>query len=161
MGGGRMKGVDTIARVRREHWVRGKTIREVARDLHLSRNTVRKILRSGATEFVYERRVQPQPKLGPWRGELEQLLAANAARSSRDRLTLMRLFEELRGLGYGGGYDAVRRHAARWRRRQSASAATAFVPLSFAPGEAYQFDWSHEVVVVDGVTTIAKGQRMR
>jgi predicted transcriptional regulator len=41
--------VDTIARVRREHF--GKTIKEIARDLHLSRNTVRKILRSGASSF--------------------------------------------------------------------------------------------------------------
>ena len=153
--------MDTIARVRREHLVRGKTIKEIARDLHLSRNTVRKILRSGATSFEYERQVQPQPKLGPWRGELDKLLAANAARPSRERLTLMRLFEELRGLGYGGGYDAVRRYTARWRRRQSASTAMAFVPLSFAPGEAYQFDWSHEVVVINGVTTIAKVAHMR
>jgi transposase len=156
-----MKGVDTIARVRREHFVRGQTIKEIARDLHLSRNTVRKILRSGATSFEYERQVQPQPKLGPWRGELDKLLAANTARPSRERLTLMRLFEELRGLGYGGGYDAVRRYTARWRRRQSASTAMAFVPLSFAPGEAYQFDWSHEVVVINGVTTIAKVAHMR
>jgi transposase len=94
-------------------------------------------------------------------GELDKLLTANAARPNRERLTLMRLFEELRGLGYGGGYDAVRRYAARWRRRQSSSTAMAFVPLSFAPGEAYQFDWSHEVVVISGVTTIAKVAHMR
>ena len=156
-----MKGVDTIARVHREQFVRGKTIKEIARDLHLSRNTVRKILRSGAIAFDYERRVLPRPKLGPWRGELERLLAANAARSSRDRVTLTRLFEDLRGLDFGGGYDAVWRHAARWRRRQSALAAMAFVPLSFAPGEAYQFDWSHEIVVINGVTTIAEVAHMR
>lgn len=46
-----MKGVDTIARVRREHLVRGRSIREIARQLNISRNTVRKILRSGETEF--------------------------------------------------------------------------------------------------------------
>jgi hypothetical protein len=97
-----MKGVDTIARVRREHVVRGKTMEEIVRDLHVSRNTVRKILRSGATAFEYERTVQPQPRLGPWRAELERLLAANAARPSRERLTLMRIFEDLRGLGYAG-----------------------------------------------------------
>ena len=108
-----MKGVDTIARVRREHFVRGKTIKQIVRDLHVSRNTVRKILRSVATAFEYERTVQPQPRLGPWRAELERLLVANAARSSRERLTLMRIFEALRGLGYTGGYDAVRR----WARR--------------------------------------------
>jgi DNA-binding NarL/FixJ family response regulator len=44
-----MKGVDTIARIRREFFVRGKTIKEIVRELHVSRNTVRKALRSGAT----------------------------------------------------------------------------------------------------------------
>ena len=69
-----MKCVDTIARIRREHFVRGKTIKEIARELHVSRNTVRKVLRSGATAFEYEREVQPLPKLGPWRDDLDQLL---------------------------------------------------------------------------------------
>src|SRR5690606_617458 len=54
-----MKGVDTIARVRREFYVRGRSIKEIARELHVSRNTVRKILRSGATAFEYERSVHP------------------------------------------------------------------------------------------------------
>jgi hypothetical protein len=39
---------------------------EISRDLHVSRNTVRKILRSEATEFHYEREVQPLPIIGPW-----------------------------------------------------------------------------------------------
>ena len=73
----------------------------------------------------------------------------------------MRIFEELRGLGYEGSYDAVRRYAASWRRRESEAAASAFVPLSFDPGEAYQFDWSHEIVVLDGVTTTVKVAHVR
>ena len=156
-----MKGVDTIARVRREFFVRGRTIKQISRDLHIARNTVRKILRSEATSFDYEREVQPQPKVGPWRDELDRLLATNAARSARDRLTLMRVYEELRALGYEGGYDAVRRYARSWRRDRSASVLAAFVPLSFAPGEAYQFDWSHEVVLIDGVTTTVKVAHVR
>ncbi len=63
---------------------------------------MRKVIRSGETAFDYERTVQPQPKLGPWREELDRLLAVNATRPSRERLTLMRIFEELRGLGYPG-----------------------------------------------------------
>jgi hypothetical protein len=51
--------------------------------------------------------------------------------------------EELSGLGYEGGYDAVRPHSASGR---GAATAEAYVSLSFAPGEAYQFDWSHEIV---------------
>jgi len=54
-----MKGVDTIARVRREFFVRGRTIKQIVRDLHVSRNTVRKIIRTGASEFTYERETQP------------------------------------------------------------------------------------------------------
>ena len=91
--------VETIAKIRRGYFVQGKAIKAISRELKVSRKVVRKVIRSGETAFAYERRVQPQPKLGPWREELERLLAANAARSSRERLTLMRLFEELRGLG--------------------------------------------------------------
>ena len=38
--------VETVARIRREHFIKGKTIKEIARDLKVSRNTVRKVLRS-------------------------------------------------------------------------------------------------------------------
>jgi transposase len=156
-----MKGVDTIARVRREFFVRGRSIKEICRDLHVSRDTVRKIIRSEETAFDYVRRLQPHPRIGPWREDLDRLLATNAVRSSRERLTLVRVFEELRGLGYEGGYDAVRRYAAAWRRQEGAATAAAFVPLSFAPGEAHQFDWSHEIVVIDGVTTTVKVAHVR
>ena len=128
----------------------------------VSRKTVRKVIRSEETAFTYERASQSQPKIGPWRDELDRLLATNAARAVRERLSLTRVFEELRALGYDGGYDAV--HSSRGRleaRRESEAVATAFVPLSFAPGEAYQFDWSHEVVVIDGVTTTVKVAHVR
>jgi transposase len=153
--------VETIGRIRREHFVQGKSIKEIARDLRLSRNTVRKVLRSEETSFSYERQVQPRPKLGRWKEELDRLLATNAEAPARERLTLIRIFEELRSLGYEGGYDAVRRYAGAWAKRNASATASAFVPLTFAPGEAYQFDWSHEIVVLDGVTTIVKVAHVR
>ncbi len=156
-----MKGVDTISRIRREFFVRGRSIKEIVRDLHVSRNTVRKVLRTGATEFRYERGRQALPKLGPWRDALDALLVANEGKAARERLTLIRLFETLRGLGYEGGYDAVRRYARSWRRRRGAALAQAYVPLSFAPGEAYQFDWSHEIVVMAGTTVTVKVAHVR
>ncbi len=153
--------VETIARIRREHLVKGKTIREIARDLGISRNTVRRVLRSGETSFEYEREVQPRPKLGQWTAELDDLLAGNAAKAAREQLTLIRIFEVLRGRGYDGGYDAVRRYARRWAKERGQSTAAAYVPLSFAPGEAYQFDWSHEIVILSGVTTTVKVAHVR
>ena len=75
--------VETIAKVRRAYFQDKKPIKQICRELRVSRKTVRKIVRSGATEFTYERRVQPQPKIGPWRDELDELLAENARRPKR------------------------------------------------------------------------------
>jgi transposase len=153
--------VETIARIRREFFVKGRSIKEIVRDLKVSRNTVRKVLRSGATAFTYEREVQPLPKLGRWKDHLDRLLAANEAKPGRERLTLIRLFEELRALGYAGGYDAVRRYARAWYKRHAAASVDAYIPLTFAPGEAYQFDWSHEIVLLNGTTVTVKVAHLR
>ncbi len=153
--------VETVARIRREFFVKGRSIKEIVRELKVSRNTVRKVLRSGETAFSYEREVQPLPKLERWREELDRMLASNEAKAARERLTLIRLFEELRGLGYEGGYEAVRRYARAWQRGRPQSAVDAYVPLSFAPGEAYQFDWSHEIVLLKGVTVTVKVAHVR
>src|SRR6202521_4974844 len=151
----------TIAKIPRAFFVRGKWIKALCRGLRVSRKVVRKVIRSEATEFRYEREAQPLPKIGPWTDQLDELLLANEGKAARERLTLIRLFEELRGRGYGGGYDAVRRYAGRWSKERGHSTAAAYVPLSFAPGEAYQFDWSHEIVLLNGVTVTVKAAHAR
>jgi hypothetical protein len=153
--------VETIAKIRRAFFVQGKAIKAICRDLGVSRKVVRKVIRSGATEFRYQREDQPLPKIDRWRDILDELLLANEAKASRERLTLIRIFEELRGRGYEGSYDAVRRYAKRWAKDRGHATATAYVPLSFAPGEAYQFDWSHEIVVLNGVTATVKVAHVR
>jgi transposase len=153
--------VETIAKIRRAYFSLGKPIKEICRELHLSRKVVRKVVRSNATEFHYERSRQPLPRIGPWRQRLESLLEENESKAVRERLTLVRLYEELCGLGFEGSYAAVRRYAMAWREKRVSATADAFVPLTFAPGEAYQFDWSHEIVVMDGVTTIVKVAHLR
>ncbi|MEE7506819.1 IS21 family transposase [Methylobacterium mesophilicum] len=153
--------VETIAKIRRAFFVQQKPIKQICRELKVSRKVVRKVIRSEATAFRYTRTSQPAPKLGPWREPLDGMLLANAGKAPRERLTLIRVFEALRGLGYEGGYDAVRRYAKGWRRTRTAVTAPAFVPLVFAPGEAYQFDWSHEIVLIGGVTVTVKVAHVR
>ena len=157
--------VDTIGRVRRAYFVQGRKIRAIARELRLARNTVREIVRAGetgaATERRYRRAAQPLPQLGAFVPALEAMLAENGKRARRERLTYQRMFEELKAAGYAGGYDNVRRYARQWAVREGERIAAAFVPLVFAPGEAYQFDWSHEIVMLDGVAVTVKAAQVR
>ena len=153
--------VETISKIRRAYFIQKKPIKVICRELRVSRKVVRKVIRSEATEFRYERTAQPLPKLGAWVSALDALLLGNEGKPARERLTLIRVFEELRGQGYDGSYDAVRRYAKAWAKERGAVTAQAFVPLSFAAGEAYQFDWSHEIVVIGGATVTVKVAHVR
>ncbi len=119
------------------------------------------MLRSGETAFSYEREVQPRPKLGVWTEVLDRRLSANDRLFSRQRLDLVRIFEDLRAEGFEGGYDAVRRYAQTRQRTQGTGSSDAYIPLIYALGEAYQFDWSTEIVILRGITTPAQVAQVR
>ena len=155
-----MLTMDTVGRIRRAYFVSGTPIREISRALKVSRKVVRKTIRDPGTEFRYARQRQPRPRLGCFVEQLEALLGENAKRPARERLTARRLHELLQGKGYAGAYDSVQRHVRDWRRDHGKTEAV-FVPLWFAPGEAYQFDWSHEVVVLGGVAQQVKVAHVR
>jgi transposase len=143
--------LETVLRVRRE-FAAGKAIKAIARELHLSRKVVRKAIRAPEVDTGYRRGVQPLPKIGPFQVRLDALLEEDETRARREKLRLTRIHDLLLREGFDGSYDAVRRYAARWRqeRRRHVMDAPAFIPLMFRPGEAYQFDWSHEDVEVAG-----------
>jgi len=144
--------LETVLRIRREH-AGGKPIKAIARDLRLSRKVVRKAIRSPESTFDYQRSVQPLPRLGPFQAQLDALLVQNEALPRRDRLRMTRIHDLLQREGFEGSYDAVRRYARRWaetERKAPSSSVPAFIPLMFKPGEAYQFDWSHEDVEIAG-----------
>ena len=153
--------VETIARIRRAHFVQGKSIKAIAREMGLARNTIRRVLRSAVTSVTYVRDKQPRPKLGAWAEKLEQRVAANEKLARRERLNLIGIFEALQKEGFTGGYDAVRRYARARERKRGTGSSDAYVPLSYAPGEAFEFDWSHEIVVLGGVTTPIKLAQVR
>ena len=58
--------VETVARIRHEFYVQGKSIMEIVRDLwRVPEHGQEGTARSGEAGFAYERSVQPLPKLGP------------------------------------------------------------------------------------------------
>jgi transposase len=77
-------------------------------------------------------------------------LEADARRPKKDRRTALMLFKEILNEGYTGGYTIVCDFVRNWRNQGSQSKA-AYVPLKFALGEAFQFDWSEEWLVLGGI----------
>ena len=156
-----MIGVDMIGRIRRAYFDQHRSIKEIVRTLSVSRATVRKVVRGQATEFKYARGVQPAPKLGDWVADLTAILEQEIKLPRRERRSTQRLFEELRGRGYAGAHDSVHRFTKAWREERARAPAQAYVPLSFAPGEAYQFDWSHETITLQGLPLTIKVAHMK
>lgn len=156
-----MLSMDIIAEIRRRHLVSGESISAIARSLKLSRPTVRKHLHSTA-EPVYARQQQPSPKLGEFQVTLQAWLNTEQHLPRAQRRTAQRLFEGLQIEGYRGAYDSVQRYVKQWKSVKNGPTTTqAFVPLVFAPGDACQFDWSHEHVEIDGVPQTIKVAHFR
>ena len=156
-----MLNVETIRKVRQAHFRDGKGIREIARDLNLARNTVKRIIRSGATDQVYERSEQPRPKLGTFIARLSELLKEDTCKPVRHRKSAQILFEQLQREGYEGGYDAVRRYVGTWDRDDGSAVVNALIPLEYDPGDAFQFDWSYEQLLLCGIQTKVKIAQFR
>jgi transposase len=148
--------VALLSVIRRWHFRDGMPIREISRRTGLSRNTVRRYLASGVVEPRYPKRKSPS-KLDDYELTLTSWLFRESRRHRKQRKTLKQLHSDLMQLGYTGSYDRVAAFARHWRQEQQEAKRTAakntFVPLAFAPGEAFQFDWSEDYAVINGVST--------
>ena len=140
------------AKVRRLRFREGLSISEIARRTSLSRNTVKAWLQEPVRrEMKYARPGGPK-KLDAHADWLRQALETDSRRPRKERRTARRLFEQLRAEGFDGDYSRVTEFVRAWRAQAGAvTARSAYVPLSFAWGEAFQFDWSEEGIVIGGV----------
>ena len=141
--------MNLLGKIRRLHYRDALSISEIARRTGLSRNTVKRWLKAGEGAEPKYRRKTPDTALTPYLPRLHQWLEADARRAKRDRRTALKLYAELQALGYSGSYSRVTEHIRHWREAGGA-AKPAFVPLKFAAGEAFQFDWSEETLMIGG-----------
>jgi transcriptional regulator with XRE-family HTH domain len=93
-------------------------LREIAKRLGISRNTVRRYLRSETTEPAYAER-QSAIAIDPYAFQLSGWLKTEAAKSRKQRRSLRQLHEDLSELGFGGSYDRVAAFARQWREGQT------------------------------------------
>jgi transposase len=142
--------------IRRWHFRDGMAIREIERRTGLSRNTIRKYLRSGAVEPKFQVPDRPS-KLDPFAEKLTGWLRIDATKSRKQKRTAKQMHADLVSLGFDGGYGRVAAFVRAWKTDRQRDAQTSgrgtFVPLVFAPGEAFQFDWSEDWAIIAGKQT--------
>ncbi len=139
------------AKVRRMRFRDGLSISEIARRTSLTRNTIKKWLKEPPrSEMKYARPAGPR-KLDGYIEWLRQALEMDTRRPRKERRTALRLYAQLQEQGFTGSYSRVTEFARRWRAQAGAvTARSAYVPLTFDWGEAFQFDWSDEGLVIGG-----------
>jgi transposase len=143
--------MEMFGKIRRMHLRDKLSLHEITKRTGLSRNTIRRWLRSEekAAPPTY-RRTDGPGKLTPFHEALEQALKADSHRIKQNRRTAKDLFTQIKVDGYVGGYSRVTDFIRDWRGREG-KAPHAFIPLTFDLGEAFQFDWSEEGLVIGGI----------
>ena len=140
-----------LAKIRRMHFRDHLPLREIARQTGLARNTIRDWLRKkDVVEPQYKKR-DSKSVVDPWAEQLAQWLSTDRHRPKRDRRTAKAMYRAIQAQGYRGSYNRVCAYIKRWRAEESEKPGPAYVPLNFALGEAFQFDWSSEGLVIGGV----------
>ena len=139
----RMQDVHVL---RHQVLVEGRSRRQVARELGISRNTVRRYLE--APEPVRrERGPRRRPVFDSVQPRLDELLAEWSERTTlKQRLTATRLHRQLREEGYAVGVTTVRDYLREWRRQR----AEVYIPLVHRPGEEAQVDFFAVTVELNG-----------
>ena len=142
--------------IRRWHFRDEMPIREIERRTGLSRNTIRKYLRAGTVEPKFKVPERPS-KLDPFAEKLSGWLRAEGSKSRKQRRTAKQMHADLMVLGYAGSYGRVSAFVRAWKAERQREAQTSgrgtFVPLVFAAGEAFQFDWSEDWAMLGGRQT--------
>jgi transposase len=148
--------MELLSVIRRWRFRQHFSIREIARRTGLSRNTVRKYLRTDSVEPKFNAADRPS-RLDPFADKLSHMLRHEAGKSRKQKRTVKQLHADLVALGYDGSYNRVAAFTREWKaarhRESQTTGRGAFVPLAFLPGEAFQFDWSEDWAIIAGERT--------
>ncbi len=137
-----MLRVEQVHVIRHKVLVDGRSVRSVAREMRVSRNTVRKYLGQSEPKRQQETGPRPHPVLARVEERAHELLADPRLTGGKQRWTAPRLKEVLAGEGLLASERTVRRCLSEWRRRR----AEVFVPLVYLPGDLAEVDF-FEVLV--------------
>jgi transposase len=132
-----MLKMDQVIVVRHKVLVEKRSVRSVAKEHGLSRNTVKRYV-EGATIGVRKTPARARPLRDALAPRIDALLADSATwTQGKQQLTASRLWQMLRDQGHVVGRTLVKEHVAEWKRRRT----EVFVPLVYRPGELAEVDF--------------------
>ncbi len=144
-----MKTVEQREQIRRAYHIDHKRIRQIARELHVSRRTVDTALIAAEPTPYTLTKPRTAPVLGPYKDQIVAMLAENTQLRPKQRYTSHKIYTLLRASGYTGAEATVRTFVARSRRDQRRP--KLFLPLAFDPGIDAQVDWGAAEVIINAV----------
>jgi transposase len=127
--------------------VKGWSIREVARQMNVARQTIRKCLKDADPPHYRRSESRPAPAIGPVKGIIDAWLTEDADRPPKQRHTARRIHTRLvEEYNFQGGESTVRRYVASERGSQR----EVYIPLEFDLGRRAFCDWGQAQAVIDG-----------
>jgi transposase len=134
--------------IRKEYFLKRKSIRQIARELHHSRKTVRKAIQDPGVP-VYTRKKPPEKQaIGPFAEVIRKWLEEDEKRPAKQRHTARRIFDRLRDEhGYMGTDRTVRREVSLLRAKLPES----HVPQTYLPADGATFDFGEAQVIFRGL----------
>jgi transposase len=135
-------------RIRRAYYVEGKSIRQIAKELHHSRDTVKNAIESAEPARYTLKEPRPAPVLGPYMAQVDELQEENERLPRKQRRTCRQIYKVIEAEGYQGSESRVRGYIAEKRRAKKKR--KVYIPLEFDPGDDAQADWGEALVILNG-----------
>lgn len=142
-----MLNVGQKEQIRRDYFIEGKSIRQIARERHHDRRTVRAAIRDAGSSHYNLTEPRARPVLGPFVAIIDEWLARDQLSPPKQRHTSRRIYHRLvEEKGYKGGESTVRDYVSKHRNRPH----PVFIPLSYEPGIDAQVDFGEAMVIMKG-----------
>jgi transposase len=145
---GVMLTMNDRAAIRYAYSVEQRSIRQICRDLNVSRQSIRKALDDAEPAAYTLTTPRAAPKLDGYRERIQELLHQNDHLPRKQRDTAQRIFHIIQREGFTGSASTVRGYVGKLRRQRHRPAT--FLPLTFDPGQDAQVDWGEAVVDLAG-----------
>jgi len=143
-----MINLEDREKIRRAYFIENKSVRQIARELGHSRDTVKKAIESAEPATYTIRKPRAAPVLGPYKGRIDKILAENERLPRKQRYTGRKVYQDITAKGYRGSESNVRHYIAQQRREKRRR--PVYIPLEFDPGTDAQVDWGEAVAIIAG-----------